>query len=114
MAVESLELNGADLTSPLPVTFEEVIATFQSWDCMLIEPDGSIVWANPDWRIDVQLQDGRDGLHYVEVRTTAPRAENERLLSAFGVEPLVVQLIQEGVFLESATWLSLLKPVPPN
>lgn len=106
--IDTLQLNGSDLTLPLPVTFEEVVTTLEAWDCMLIEPDGSIVWASPDWRIDVQLQDGRDGLQYVEVRTTAPRAEIEKLLTAFGREPLVIQLIHDGVFLRTSTWLSLL------
>ena len=107
--VETWRLNGADLTAPLPVTFEQAIATMQSWNCMLIEPDGALVWANPAWRIDAQLQDGRDGLQYVEVRTTAPRHENEKLLTAFGHPDhnLVIQLIHEGIFLDAATWLDL-------
>ena len=109
--VDRLHLNGSDLTAPLPVTFEQAIATFESWKCLLIEPDGALVWASPDWRIDAQLQDGRDGLQYVEVRTTAPRIENEKLLTALGYpdHDLVIQLIREGAFLKAATWLELLR-----
>ncbi len=111
-AVESLVINGGDLVAPLPVTFEQAVATLESWDCMLVEPDGSVVWASPQWRIDAQLQDGRDGLQYVELRTTAPQRPNRRLAAAFCSEghQLVVQLIQEGVFLTLENWLSLLTP----
>ncbi len=97
-------------TAPLPVTFEAAIATVESWDCLLIQPDGSLVWASPGWRIDAQLQDGRNGLQYVEIRTTAPRSRNEQLLTAFGHpdHSFVIQLIHEGVFLDLTTWLELL------
>jgi hypothetical protein len=108
--VDALQLNGADLMAPLPVTFEDAIATMETWNCMLIEPDGSLVWASPNWRIDAQLQDGRDGLQYVEMRTSAPRPQNEKFLTAFGHpdHSFVVQLIREGVFLDLTTWLELL------
>jgi hypothetical protein len=108
--IDALQLNGSDLLPPLPVTFEEAIDKLKSWNTLLIEPDGSLVWASPDWRIDAQLQDGRNGLQYVEIRTTAPRPWNEQLLTAFGhpSHRFVIQLIHEGVFLDVGTWLELL------
>jgi hypothetical protein len=113
--VETLEVTAPNQNKPLPVTFDEVIATLESWNCLLIEPDGSLVWADSTgrpWRIDGQLQDGRNGLQYVEIKTNAPRPPCEKLLTAFGstFQPLMVQLVLEGVFLSAATWLELLDP----
>jgi hypothetical protein len=114
--VETLAVAAADLSRPLPVTFDEAISTLESWNCMLIEPDGSLVWADSSgrrpWRIDIQLQDGREGLQYVEIKTNAPRPPCARLLTAFGqaTQPLMVQLVLEGIFLSAVTWLDLLEP----
>ena len=113
--VATLEVAAPYPSRPLPVTFDEAISTLESWNCLLIEPDGSLVWANSTgrpWRIDGQLQDGRDGLQYVEIKTNAPRPPCEKLLTAFGsaTEPLIVQLVLEGVFLSAAAWLDLLEP----
>ena len=113
--VETIEVAGVNRSDPLPVTFDEAISTLEAWNCLLIEPDGSLVWADSTsrpWRIDGQLQDGRDGLQYVEIKTNAPRSPCEKLLTVFGfaARPLMVQLVLEGVFLPAATWLDLLKP----
>ncbi len=113
--VETLDVAAPIRSKPLPVTFDEAISTLESWNCLLVEPDGSLVWANSTgrpWCIDGQLQDGRDGLQYVEIKTNAPRPPCEKLLTAFGIatEPLMVQLVLEGVFLSAATWLDLLDP----
>ncbi len=72
---------------------------------------GGFLWP-PTLRIDIQLQDGRDGLQYVEIKSDAPRPPCARLLTAFGQDtrPLMVQLVLEGVFLSVGTWLDLLEP----
>ena len=113
--VATFEVAAPDRIKPLPVTFDEAISTLESWNCLLIEPDGSLVWTDSTgrpWRIDGQLQDGRDRLQYVEIKTNAPRPPCEKLLTAFGsaTRPLMVQLVLEGVFLSATTWLDLLEP----
>lgn len=105
-AVATLAIRPDSCGAPFGVSFEEASEALATLPRMFVEPDGSFVWvggsADSRWQIDGSLYD-RDGrLLYVELKGSCPLAELELLWRAFGwpEQPLVVQLVQQAVFVE--------------
>ena len=100
-----IDLSPADLTVPLPHTFEDVLSRLESLDRMFIEPDGSFVWVGgsieSNWQVDGQLHDSSSGLINVEIKGTICVDAWEQLLSCLGWPDvqLLIQLPREGVFM---------------
>jgi hypothetical protein len=103
--------------TPLPLTFEEAEAALAQIPRLYFEPDGSFGWfAPPDqarWEIGGMLYDRGDRLMYAELNGGCPAAEFRQVLQALGGsrEPLVVQLIEQALFLDAEEFCRALSSV---
>lgn len=118
--VAALAIRPESCGAPFGVSFEEAAEALATLPRMFVEPDGSFVWvggsADSRWQIDGSLYD-RDGrLLYVELKGCCPLAELELLWRAFGwpEQPLVVQLVQQAVFVEEPEFRRLIRPASPR
>src|SRR5690606_37667854 len=98
---------------PLPVTFEEAEASLTRLPRVYFEPDGSFGWFSepgaPRWDIGGMLYDRGDRVMYAELTGSCPQAEFRQLVDALGGSSRVlVQLVQEAVFLEADAFCRIL------
>lgn len=100
--------------TPLPVTFEEVQAALTQLPRLYFEPDGSFGWfaapGAPRLEIGGMLYDRGDRIMYAELTGACPAAELRQVLDALGHtrEPLVVQFVEQAVFLDAEEFCRLL------
>jgi hypothetical protein len=109
--VSTLALTPANLSAPLPVSFEQAGAALAALPRMYFEPDGSFVWRGEgdgrdrgDWQLDGVLYD-RDGrVLFAEIKGACPPKQLDSLLTCLGWPgtQLVFQLAQQAVFLAEA------------
>jgi hypothetical protein len=105
MEVQMLQLEPAQRTRPLRVSFEEAVECLEQLPRMFVEPDGSFVWVGQrdasTWQLDGCLYDRDQHIIYVDVAGTCPLQQFDQLLSAFGWPdaPLIFQVVQQAVFL---------------
>ena len=106
MDYQMLQLDPAQRTRPLRVSFEEAVERLEQLPRMFIEPDGSFVWVGQQdasaWQLDGCLYDRDQRVIYVDVAGTCPEQQFDQLLSAFGWPDasLVFQTLQQAVFLD--------------
>lgn len=91
-------------------SFEEVAESFERFERMFFEPDGSYVWrasvGEPPWQLDGVMYD-RDGrVLYVEIKGACPAARLDEWLTALGwpQTSVMFQLVREAVFLDEPTF----------
>ena len=104
----TLHIPTAGLTLPWSLSFEEVITSIERLDRMFAEPDGSFVWRQAAERqIDGQLYDCDGRLLYVELSGNYLSDDVIALEIALNPQrdPLVVQLLREGVVVAWEAWL---------
>jgi len=104
---------------PLPITFEQSLATLARLPRMFVEPDGSFVWAgeaadNVNWQVDGNLIDQGERLAYVEIKGVCPQEQFDALLTALGwpQAQLAFQLPRRGIFLDEAAFRRLAASEP--
>ncbi len=94
---------------PLPITFNEAYARFESIDELFIEPDGAFGWVSrqdseESWRVDGCLYDSGPKLQYVEMKghcsATSWQQFGPNILNALNVndENAIVQLVRAGIY----------------
>jgi hypothetical protein len=101
--------------TPLPVTFEEAQGALERLPRLFFEPDGSFGWfsapGEPRWELGGMLYDRGDRVMYAEITGTCSAADFLRVLDALGQnrEPLVVQLLEQALFLDAETFCQELR-----
>jgi hypothetical protein len=104
--VQPLSSNEPLSQTPLSVTFEEAEGALRRLPRLYFEPDGSFGWfsapGEPRWEIGGMLYDRGDRVMYAELTGFCPAAEFRQIAEALASqrEPLVVQLIEQAVFLD--------------
>lgn len=117
-----VELRGVSLTPIDPTaltagklftcTFEETATKLAALFSMDIEPDGYFVWARgidaDRWQVDGHLFDRNNKLWRVDLKGSCPKENFEELLSCIDAptDQIVFQLVQEGITLEEANFLT--------
>jgi hypothetical protein len=120
---EAVDVGGRTLTplavsqeamgTPFSVDFESVVAKFEQFERMFVEPDGSFVWVAardmPAWQVDGQLFDRSGRLLFIDLKGSCPVAELDRLLTATGWPAVRVmfQLARQAVFVSDAEFRRL-------
>ena len=121
----TLDCQGADLNTlrvkpaermlPLPVTFDSAVEQLARLPRMFVEQDGAFVWRpesneETSWQVDGVLFDHPNQLQYAELKGRCPAARFQELLIVFGLprQPLILQMVREGVFVESECFLEWL------
>jgi hypothetical protein len=100
--------------TPLPVTFEEAEIALRRLPRLFFEPDGSFGWfsapGEPRWDLGGMLYDRGDRVMYAELTGACPAHEFRQLLAALGAgrERLVVQLVEQAIFLDAEEFCGLL------
>lgn len=106
----TLAIRPGETTKPFAIGFDEAFARLDRLERMFTEPDGSFVWTSPreglSWQVDGNAfeRDGRVLL--VDLKGSCPPEALDRLIASFGWpgEPIMLQLVQPGVFLDEATF----------
>ena len=103
---QMLQLEPAQRTRPLQISFEEAVERLEQLPRMFVEPDGSFVWVGQQdastWQLDGCLYDRDQHIVYVDVAGTCSPQQFDLLLSTFGWPdaPLIFQVVQQAVFLD--------------
>ena len=106
----TLAVDRAVLNSPMAVGFDEALARLGRLERTYAEPDGSFVQASPTggeaWQVDGNAAEMNGRILTVDLKGQCPPAAFDRLLECFGwpEEPLMVQLVRAGVFLDEETF----------
>lgn len=93
------------------VGFDEALARLDALGRAFVEPDGSFVWVGPGgedrWQLDGNAWEREGRVASVDVRGRCPVEELVRFLAVWreAREPLVVELVRAGVFLDEPTFL---------
>lgn len=61
--------------------FDDVAAALATADRLYFEPDGSFVWAGPDWQIDGMIYDRDCVLQYADIKGHCPLALWRQLIT---------------------------------
>jgi hypothetical protein len=113
LEVRPLVSRGPLAQTPLPVAFEEAEGALRRLPRLFFEPDGSFGWFSapdePRWDLGGMLYDRGDRVMYAELTGACPAAEFRQILESLGArrELLVVQLIEQAVFLDAEEFLRL-------
>ena len=104
---------------PLDVTFDQACKSLAVLPRMLIEPDGSFVWAgawnrlvdrtddrSDSWQLEGVLYDQGDRLVYVELRGICSEMAFDQMIGALGWPdvPLMFQLTAAAVYIDEETF----------
>lgn len=107
-----LQVTSDQLTEPLRVPFETVVENLERIPRVFIEPDGWLLWTDPQgprvWQLDGQLHDSPRGLMTVELKVSYAPDAHERVHAAVDrlirrglqAEPdeLIYQLVRPGIY----------------
>ena len=92
------------LSTPLPIGFDDVLNQLGNLSRLYAEPDGSFVWTSPHdharWQVNGNLYEKNDNILFVELKGFCPASEFDQLLACFlpDEKACVVQLTRPAVF----------------
>ena len=92
------------LSTPLPIGFDDVLNQLGNLSRLYAEPDGSFVWTSPHdharWQVNGNLYEKNDNILFVELKGFCPASEFDQLLACFlpDEKACVVQLTRSAVF----------------
>jgi len=92
------------LSTPLPIGFDDVLNQLGNLSRLYAEPDGSFVWTSPHdharWQVNGNLYEKNDNILFVELKGFCPASEFDQLLACFLLDEkaCVVQLTRPAVF----------------
>ena len=92
------------LSTPLPIGFDDVLKQLGNLPRLYADPDGSFVWTSPQentrWQVNGNLYERNDRVLFVEIKGSCPAAEFDQLLAYFlqDEKACVVQLTRPAVF----------------
>ena len=98
------------LSTPLPIGFDDVLNKLGNLPRLYAEPDGSFVWTSPHdharWQVNGNLYERNDNVLFVEIKGSCPASEFNQLLACFlpDEKACVVQLTRPAVFVTAAVF----------
>jgi hypothetical protein len=98
------------LSTPLPIGFDDVLSQLNIYSRLYAEPDGSFVWTSPQenirWQVNGNLYERNDNVLFVEIKGSCPASEFNQLLACFlpDEKACVVQLTRPAVFVTAAVF----------
>lgn len=106
----TLVLPPEHLAMPMAVGFDAALESLGQIDRLFVEADGSFVWtasaAGIRWQLDGNLFERLGRVLWIDVKGRCPASAFDLLLGGVGWpdEPVVVQLVRSGVFLDEETF----------
>ena len=106
----SLTVPREALSRPLAIAADEALERLSAEPRLFAELDGSFVWTSGQdetpWQVDGNLLERNGRVLLVDLRGSCPRAEFDRLLTAFGwpAQPLMMQLLRPAVLLDETVF----------
>lgn len=106
----ALAVDRGAVAEPMAIGFDDALGRLDRLPRMFVEPDGAFVWTSPRegvrWQVDGNAFERSGRLHLVDLKGSCPAASFDDLLACFGwpEQPLAVQLVRAGVFLDLDTF----------
>jgi len=97
------------VAEPMALGFDAALARLDALPRMFVEPDGAFVWTSPRegrrWQVDGNAFERAGRVLLVDLKGSCPASAFDSLLACFGwpEQPLAVQLVRAGVFLDLDT-----------
>lgn len=106
----SLAMLRDTVAEPMAIGFDDALGRLAALPRMFVEPDGAFVWTSPRegdrWQVDGNAFERSGRVLLVDLKGSCPAAACDALLGCFGWpgQPLAVQLVRAGVFLDLDTF----------
>lgn len=98
------------VAEPMAVGFDAALGRLDALPRMFVEPDGAFVWASPredrHWQVDGNAFERAGRVVLVDLKGSCPAPAFDSLLACLGwpEQPLAVQLVRAGMFLDIDTF----------